>query len=212
MSVFRWTAPLFKLAGGRWSEDDFRAVAEWLRPFVSPGGVFADLGGGTGDLGAGVARALDARVVIVDPTPQMLAVSRRRRSSRCASRAAEALPFPDGFFDAVLCSDAFHHFRDQDAAVREMRRTVRPGGGVVILEMDRSGWGRLLSALERLLGEPATFRTPVELTELLAAHGIVGDTHPAAWHQLRLRRVRSRVSTRSRRSARGGKLIGKYGE
>jgi SAM-dependent methyltransferase len=176
MSIFRWTAPVFKLAGERYSEDDFRVVAEWLRPFVSPGGVFMDLGGGTGDLGAGVARALDARVVIVDPTPQMLARAPAQALVSVRLGAAEEIPFPDGFFDAVLVSDALHHFRDSDSAVREMRRTVRPGGGVVILEMDKSGWGRLLSALERLVGEPGTFRTPVELAQLLAAHGIVGDT------------------------------------
>jgi SAM-dependent methyltransferase len=176
MSIFRWTAPVFKLAGERYSEDDFRVVAEWLRPFVSPGGVFMDLGGGTGDLGAGVARALDARVVIVDPTPQMLARAPAQALVSVRLGAAEEIPFPDGFFDAVLVSDALHHFRDSDSAVREMRRTVRSGGGVVILEMDGAGWGRLLSALERLVGEPATFRTPAELTQLLAPHGIVGDT------------------------------------
>jgi ubiquinone/menaquinone biosynthesis C-methylase UbiE len=176
MSIFRWTAPVFKLAGQRWSEDDFRAVAEWLHPFVSPGGVLMDLGGGTGDLGAGVARALDARVVIVDPTPQMLAHTPARPFLSVRLGAAEEIPFPDGFFDAVLVSDALHHFRDSDSAAREMRRTVRPGGGVVILEMEGSGWGRLLSMVERLMGEPATFKTPAELTKLLAAHDIVGDT------------------------------------
>ncbi len=176
MSIFRWTAPLFKLTGGRWSEDDFRAVAEWLRPFVAPGGVFMDLGGGTGDLGAGVARALGARVVIVDPTPQMLARVPAQALVSVRLSAAEELPFPDACFEAVLCSDALHHFRDADAALREMRRTVRPGGGVVILEMDGSGRGRFLAALERLVGEPAAFRTPAELEELLAVHGIVGET------------------------------------
>jgi len=176
MSVFRWTAPIFKLAGKRWSEEDFQVAADWLRPFVSPGGVFMDLGGGTGDLGAGVARVLDARVVIVDPTPQLLARAPGHPLVSVRLGAAEQIPFPDAFFDAVLVSDALHHFRDSDSALREMKRTVRPDGGVVILEMDASGWGRLLSALERLAGEPATFRTPVELVQLLAAHGIVGDT------------------------------------
>ncbi len=178
MSIFRWTAPIFKLTGGRWSEDDFRVVAGWLRPFVTPNGVFMDLGGGTGYLGAGVARALHAQVVIVDSTPQMLARAPAQTLVSVRLAAAEELPFPDAHFDAVLCSDAFHHFRNADAAVREMRRTVRPGGGVVILEMDRTGGGRLIAALERLVGEPAGFRTPVELQEYLAARGVFGTSAP----------------------------------
>ncbi len=178
MSIFRWTAPIFKLTGGRWSEDDFRVVAGWLRPFVTPNGVFMDLGGGTGYLGAGVARALHAQVVIVDSTPQMLARVPAQTLVSVRLAAAEELPFPDAHFDAVLCSDAFHHFRDTEAAVREIRRTVRPGGGVVILEMDRTGGGRLIAALERLVGEPAGFRTPVELQEYLAARGVFGTSAP----------------------------------
>ena len=101
-------------------------VAPALR---ATGGIFADLGGGTGDLGAGVARALGARVIIVDPTPQML---RRVDAEPLVSvrlAPAEALPFADAYFDAVLCCDCFHHFRDQDAAAREIARVVRPGAG-----------------------------------------------------------------------------------
>jgi SAM-dependent methyltransferase len=176
VSIFRWTAPLFKLTGGRWSEDDFQMLAGWLRPFLAPAGVFMDLGGGTGDLGAGVAGVLGARVVVVDSTPQMLARVPAHPLVSVRLAAVEALPFPDAYFDAVLCSDAFHHFRDPDAAVREMRRTVRPGGGVVILEMDGTGRGRLLAILERFVGEPGGFRSPAELQKYLAARGIVGTS------------------------------------
>jgi ubiquinone/menaquinone biosynthesis C-methylase UbiE len=176
LSIFRWTAPIFKLAGRRWSEADFGKVAHWLQSFVPPGGVLLDLGGGTGDLGAGVARALRAQVVVVDSTPQMLARVTARPFVSVRLAAAEQLPFPDSHFDAVLCSDAFHHFRDSDAAVGEMRRTVRPGGGVVILEINGSGLGRLLTLAERMLGEPAGFRDPLDLRNYLAARGIVGTT------------------------------------
>ena len=60
MSFFSWTAPLFKLSRHRWSENDFRHFAEYLRPCVPPGGLLLDLGGGTGDLGLGVGRVLGA--------------------------------------------------------------------------------------------------------------------------------------------------------
>lgn len=171
MSIFRWTAPLFKLASRRWSDDDFRATAEWLRPYVATGGIFADLGGGTGDLGAGVARLLGASVTIVDATPQMLrrVGAEPQVSVRLAS--AEALPFADAYFDAVLCCDCFHHFRDQDAAAREIARVVRPDGGVVIMDME--GVSNLVR-LERLLGEPGAFMTMGAMETFLQARGITG--------------------------------------
>ncbi len=175
MSIFAWTAPLFKLACRHRSQDDSRTIADLLRPYVAPGGVLVDLGGGTGDLGAGVASALGARVVIVDPTPQMLRKVDPHPWVSTSLAAAEHLPFPPAYFDALLCCDAFHHFRDQEAAVKEIRRVVRPGGGVLMLELEvGQGGGRLLIFLERLLGEPAGFRTPAGLEALLAAHGIAG--------------------------------------
>jgi ubiquinone/menaquinone biosynthesis C-methylase UbiE len=175
LSFFHWTAPLFKLAGRRWSEDDFAAIAERLSPYVPDGGILADLGGGTGDLGAGVARVVGANVVVIDPTAQMLRrVSADPLVSVCLS-SAEHLPFPDGHFDALLCSDAFHHLRDQRAAAREIARVVRPGGGVLLLELDPSQGSRWLAPLERALGEPAAFLTPDEMEALFARHGVQGN-------------------------------------
>ena len=175
MSFFRWTAPIFKLAGRRWSEQDFAQLADRLRPFVPPGGVFADLGGGTGDLGAGLAKALDAQVVIIDPTPQMLRrVDAHPRVSQSLA-AAESLPFPDSYFDGLVCSDAFHHVRDQDAAAAEIARVVRPGGAVLMLEIEPY---RFLMWAERLLGEPANFKAMDDLARFLGQHGIDAECTP----------------------------------
>lgn len=179
MTVFRWAAPVLKWSARRWSEGDFQCLAEQLRPYVAPGGLFLDLAGGTGDLGVGVAVALDSRVVIADATAQMLRRVAPHPSLTVTLASAEALPFPAAHFDALLCCDAFHHFRDQDAVVREMARVVRPGGGVVLLEIDVTGpFGRLLRLAERALGEPASFKTPREMEVLMATHGITGvSTH-----------------------------------
>jgi ubiquinone/menaquinone biosynthesis C-methylase UbiE len=88
--------------------------------------------------------------------------------------AAESLPFPDAYFDGLLCSDAFHHFRDQPAAVREIARVVRPGGCVLVFEFSRAGFGHLLVFAERRLGEPGSFLDPEELRALLGTAGIEG--------------------------------------
>jgi ubiquinone/menaquinone biosynthesis C-methylase UbiE len=174
MSFFSWTAPLFKLSRHRWSENDFRHLAEYVRPCVPPGGLLLDLGGGTGDLGLGVGRVLGAEVVVADVTPQMLRRVSPDPSISVRLTAAEALPFPDGHFGGLLCSDAFHHFKDQDAAAGEMARVVKPGGCVLVFEFRRAGLGRFLVVLERLLGEPGAFLEPDELRRLFAARGIEG--------------------------------------
>jgi ubiquinone/menaquinone biosynthesis C-methylase UbiE len=88
---------------------------------------------------------------------------------------AESMPFGDDMFDAVIVSDAFHHFRDQDGAVREMQRVVRFGGGVLVLELDPRG--AVMSAVvlgERLLGEPGSFFAPEDLCAFMAQRGIDG--------------------------------------
>jgi demethylmenaquinone methyltransferase/2-methoxy-6-polyprenyl-1,4-benzoquinol methylase len=175
MTVFRWVAPAFKWSGRRWSDADFRLLADRLRPHVPPGGLLLDLGGGTGELGAGVAATLGAWVVIVDTTAQMLRRVEPRPSLSVMLAPAEALPFPDDHFDALLCSDAFHHFRDQAAAAAEMARVVRPGGGILLLEPDAQARGaRILRLGERMLGEPGTFKSPREMEAFMAGFGVDG--------------------------------------
>ena len=86
---------------------------------------------------------LGADVVVADVTPEMLRRVSPHPSMSVRLTAAEALPFPDGHFDGLLCSDAFHHFRDQEAAAREMARVVKPGGCVLVFEFRRAGLGQV---------------------------------------------------------------------
>ncbi len=146
-----------------------------LRPYASGGLPILDLAGGTGQLGAGVAAVLETRAVIADATPQMLVrVSPDPRVS-VSLALAESLPFSAGYFDALVCSDAFHHFRDQDRAVHEMARVVRPGGGVLILDLEPKGLVRGAALMERALGEPATFMSIPQITAFMSDRGILGS-------------------------------------
>jgi ubiquinone/menaquinone biosynthesis C-methylase UbiE len=82
-----------------------------------------------------------AEVVGCDITPQMLEKARERARAanllnvRFVPAWAEALPFPDASFDAVVSRSAVHHFPDPSAAVREMARVVRSGGRVVTVDV-----------------------------------------------------------------------------
>jgi ubiquinone/menaquinone biosynthesis C-methylase UbiE len=53
--------------------------------------------------------------------------------------SADRIPFPDASFDVVFCTMVLHHLPAamQIAAVREMRRVVRPGGRLVLVDMQQ---------------------------------------------------------------------------
>jgi SAM-dependent methyltransferase len=76
-------------------------------------------------------------------------------ANRLVWAEGEALPFPDGAFDAVFSIGGFNFFRDHAAALREMRRVARPGASVIvadeIADLHRFGVGHLLGfdALDR---------------------------------------------------------------
>lgn len=60
-----------------------------------------------------------------------------RLSSLIINAAGEALPFPSESFDLILSHEVLEHVQDDRAAVREMVRTLRPGGRMVVFVPNR---------------------------------------------------------------------------
>jgi arsenite methyltransferase len=107
-----------------------------------PGEQLLDVGCGPGFT---VAELLDdvgprGRVVGVDVSAPMLAVA----AHRCAGTGdvtflegdATALPVDDGVFDGVICMQVLEYVADLAAALAEMKRALRPGGRVVVWDID----------------------------------------------------------------------------
>jgi SAM-dependent methyltransferase len=90
-----------------------------------------DLGAGTGKLAA-VAAGLGHHVIAVDPSPEMLAVCRRRPGIDTMIGAAESIPLAHASVDAVLVGQAFHWF-DHTRALPEIARVLRPNGVLGLL-------------------------------------------------------------------------------
>lgn len=176
MGFFNWAAPIFGHFADRWSPEGIDEIVGWLRPYLTEECRVLDVGGGTGALAGRLHDAIDAQVTVLDPTPEMLRYIPTDGPVRGVLGTAEAMPFDDDTFDALVVTDAFHHFRDQPAAVDEFRRVVRPGGGVLVVELDPRGWVmRTIVLGEKLLGEPGAFFAPQELCEFMSTHGIDGE-------------------------------------
>ncbi|GAP64828.1 hypothetical protein MBSD_n0110 [Mizugakiibacter sediminis] len=128
----------------------------WKRHFAAVSGVRAgdrvlDLAGGTGDIAALLKPRVGAQgeVVVGDINAAMLGVGRDRLTDRglveglrYAQLNAEALPFPDGTFDAVTIAFGLRNVTDKDRALGEMHRVLKTGGRALILEFSqvRQDW------------------------------------------------------------------------
>src|SRR5262249_38290086 len=92
-----------------------------------------------------------AKVSAVDSAATMVAAARRNAPTvDCRQGDAQALPYADSTFDAVICGYGLLHVPEPDRALAEMRRVLRSGGRVAISVWERpspsNGFGLLLSA------------------------------------------------------------------
>jgi SAM-dependent methyltransferase len=106
-----------------------------------------DVGTGEGQVARLAVKDGAALVVGVDPTVAQLSVARERAGGVQYARAnADALPFPDGAFDAVVVCLVFEHITDHVPAIAEIARVLAPGGRFVfflnhpLLQAPNSGW------------------------------------------------------------------------
>jgi len=105
-----------------------------------------DVAGGTGDIAAGMARQVGTTglVVLTDINAEMLVRGRDRllnegfvANTRVVQADAECLPFRDAQFDCVTIAFGLRNVTDKPAALASMRRVLRPGGQLIVLEFSQ---------------------------------------------------------------------------
>jgi ubiquinone/menaquinone biosynthesis C-methylase UbiE len=105
---------------------------------VEAGKVAADLGAGTGFVTEGlVAHGLN--VIAVDQSEGMLAEMRKRFTGAqvdCRLGGADQLPIASASVDYAFANMYLHHVEEPPEAIREMVRTLKPGGKLVITDLD----------------------------------------------------------------------------
>lgn len=125
-----------------------------------------DVGCGTGALAIAAGRQVGSagEVCGVDPSPEMVARARRKAAKagvdvRFETAAAQALPFPDASFDAVLSCLMLHHVSEggRPQAIGEISRVLKPGGSFLAIDFGSSGkrhgmLHKLHGKLQRLRG------------------------------------------------------------
>jgi len=94
-----------------------------------------------------------AKVCAIDFAEAMIAAARNNvPEAECREGDAQALPYADNTFDAVVCGYGIIHLPEPDRALAEMRRVLRPGGRVAITVWERpspnNGFGLVMGALK----------------------------------------------------------------
>jgi ubiquinone/menaquinone biosynthesis C-methylase UbiE len=109
---------------------------------LTPGLVVADVGAGSGYMTVRMARLVGAggRVYATDIQPEMITLLERRVA---AERIANVTPvlglvddpkLPDGAVDLELLVDVYHEFSEPQKMLRGLRKALKPGGRLVLLE------------------------------------------------------------------------------
>ncbi len=178
-----------------WRRKTVRKVARYTPAKI------LDIATGTGDLAIAMAKSIpSASIHGIDLSEEMLAIGRRKVAERgfaervtLAEGDAEHLCFGDDTFDVETVAFGVRNFGDLDAGLREMHRTLRRGGHVVILEFSRprnrlfralyefysyrilpriGGWlSRNRSAYEYLPSSIGAFPSPERFKEMMHAAG-----------------------------------------
>lgn len=141
--------------GSLWLGERFGMAERRRRLLAGTHGRVLEIGAGTG-LNLGHYPATLDELVLTEPDPAMADVLEQRLRGGSGRRGlvraeAGALPFKDASFDTAVSTMVLCTVPDPDAAIRELRRVLRPGGRLLFIEHVRSDSPRLARWQDRLV-------------------------------------------------------------
>jgi ubiquinone/menaquinone biosynthesis C-methylase UbiE len=159
---------------GAWSSGDYAVVGTTLQIVgeqlcealdLRAGQKVLDVAAGNGNVTLAAARRW-CKVVSTDYVPALLERGRERAAAdrldvEFQQADAEALPFADGMFDAVVSTFGVMFTPDQDRAAAELTRVCKSGGKLGLANWTPDGFiGRLFKTLGKHLPPPAGVKSP----------------------------------------------------
>lgn len=182
-----------------WASGDYAAVAATLQLIperlvdwadLQAGWHVLDVAGGSGNAALAAARA-GCVVTCTDYVPALLDRARERASAEglpveTLEADAEALPFADGTFDAVISTLGSMFAADQAQAAAEIVRVCRPGGVVALASWTPDGFvGEMLATVTRHVPPPPVAQSPTRWGTVDGLEALLGDGIDGVGHRRR---------------------------
>ncbi len=153
ISWFRW----------RRYRKEFPIFLELLKPQKDD--VILDVGAGTGIIASKVCALCDEVFALEPAAERVEYIKRKFPEVKAFQGLSENIHFPDSYFTKVYVVNAFHHFGNQESAISEFGRILKPGGLVLVQDMNPEV---SVAKMERRLSKP-NFKTAEEMGKSLEA-------------------------------------------
>lgn len=125
---------------------DSSIIQFWMKSFYKPvvsevsladGERLLDVGCGTGNLLNELSSKYEGSFYGVDLSEKMIEEAKNKLSSdNLKVGDVHSLPFKDNYFDYVISTEAFHHYRNQEKALWEMKRVAKNSGEVIVSDLE----------------------------------------------------------------------------
>jgi len=156
-----------------------RSLNKILKQYFRKGKNLLDVACGTGQFAIRIKKKNPfMQIYGVDNSPGMI----KQAQAKCTIvnwklGTAEELLYISNSFDIVTCSHAFHHFPNQDKAIAEMYRVLKPGGLLIIADGHKRGiWGWLIFNVVELVEGKVHHTDIKERSTLMRKYHFI-DTH-----------------------------------
>lgn len=98
---------------------------------------------------------------------------------------SEKMDIGSNTFDKIVCYDSLHHWQNQMKGLSEAYRVLRPGGKILVLEVDQNNfWGRKIQLFENILKMNSHMHKPSDLKNMLEKIGFKKVTYDPTNHSL----------------------------
>lgn len=130
-----------------------------------------DLGGGVGRV-AGYFAGKVNDITVSDSSSGMIKKCQSINGVKCFVLPAEQLSFEDNYFDKIIIIEAIHHFNDLDKVLAEVKRVIKPGGTVIVEEINAKKFPAIaMETIEKLLGMKSNTYVAQDLLSIFQKHG-----------------------------------------